>query len=417
MSSRTVKFSDLLTRPVEFAPIEAPPSPSSQLDTLSTTESTSEEESVATDAPAESLPPSDVPSEPAPNETTPSTAPSPALPSESKEKDAPQAAPPPTVAVASPEGPSAAPLEGTVGPTGSAAEQSPDPSPSGATGPRSPEATPDAAAPDGAQAVAPPQVSASPPEVSAPPPSAQPVEPTPVPPMPPMGSPGSVFNFPGLQTTFPMQATALPGFSLVPASEAEEAARRLGLSVPKNFSVPSATRLPDGSVVLAAPTTAVSMARVSASCSQALSDPAARPMTDEVLRLIDAFRRNPTDDAATAKLAQALRAVEKSQMLACDPALAGALGEARTYFGKLQAVVGRKTSAELTYMKHAEEFRAMKKDLKALSDVVQADGQAVAAAREKTETYKKKHLPQAATSLYIVMSRLRQLRDLSERLR
>ena len=408
MSSRTVKFSDLLTRPVEFAPIEAPPSPSSQLDTLSTTESTSEEESVAMDAPAETLPPSDVPSEPAPNETAlkipPSTAPSTAFDSESKKKDAPEAAPPPTVSVEAPEGPSAAPPEGAV-------EQSPVPSPSGATGPSAPEA-------------APPQVSsslspetASPPDVSPPPPSAQPAEPTPVPPLPPMGSPGSVFNFPGLQTTFPMQATALPGFSLVPASEAEEAARRLGLAVPKNFSVPSATRLPDGSVVLAAPTTAVSMARVSASCSQALSDPAARPMTDEVLRLIDAFRRNPTDDAATAKLAQALRAVEKSQMLACDPALAGALGEARTYFGKLQAAVGRKTSSELTYMKHAEEFRAMKKDLKALSDVVQADGQAVAAAREKTESYKKKHLPQAARSLYVVMSRLRQLRDLSERLR
>ena len=411
MSSRTVKFSDLLTRPVEFAPIEAPPSPSSQLDTLSTTESTSEEESVAADAPAESLPPPNVPSEPAPNETAPESPPS-------------TAAPPPTVSVAAPEGPSAAPLAETIGPTGSAAEQLPVSSPSGATGPSPPEATPDAVAPEGAQAVASPQVSsspppetASPPEVSPPLPSAQPLEPTPVPPMPPTGSPGSVFNLPGLQTTFPMRATALPGFSLVPASEAEEAARRLGLAVPKNFSVPSATRLPDGSVVLAAPTTAVSMARVSASCSQALSDPAARPMTDEVLRLIDAFRRNPTDDASTAKLAQALRAVEKSQMLACDPALAGALGEARTYFGKLQAAVGRKTSAELTYMKHAEEFRAMKKDLKALSDVVQADGQAVAAAREKTESYKKKHLPQAATSLHVVMSRLRQLRDLSERLR
>jgi hypothetical protein len=140
-------------------------------------------------------------------------------------------------------------------------------------------------------------------------------------------------------------------------------------------------------------------------------------VTDEVLRLIDSFRRNPADEAATGKLAQALRALEKSLMLACDPALAGAIGDARTYFGKLQAAVARKTSAELTYMKHAEEFRAMKKDLKALSDVVQADAQAVAAARDKSESFKKKHLPQAATSLYVVMNRLRQLRDLSERLR
>jgi len=452
MSSRTVKFSDLLTRPMEFAPIEAPPSPSSQLDTLSSTDSSSEEEpaAAAPDAPAETSLPSEAPmaSTTTPDEAAPTSAPAadpkaainvlkaaPAtnvLPSDSEAEEVPKAdavpgnadgapplpggSPPPAIPEGLAEQTSAVPTTSS-----QAHAVEPAPSPDGLQpGPQPPmaEAASSSPAPE-ITSSAPPTTASSPaPTTASPPSQTQPTEPTPIPPLPPAeGSPGSIFNLPGLQKAFPMRPTALPGFSLVSASEAEEAARRLGLQTPKNFSVPSATRLPDGSVVLAAPATAVSMARVSASCSAALSDPAARPLADEVLRLIDAFRRNPGDDTATAKLTEALRRVDKSQMLSCDPALAGAVGEARTFFGKLQAAVGHKTSAELTYMKHAEEFRAMKKDLKALSDVVHADGLAVTGARDKVEAFKKKRLPQAAASLYVITSRLRQLRDLSERLR
>jgi len=213
-----------------------------------------------------------------------------------------------------------------------------------------------------------------------------------------------------------MQPTVVPGFSLVTTTEAKEEARRLGIKT-QNFSIPSATRLPDGSVVLATPATAVSMAHISAGCSAALSKPGARPLTDEVLRRINQFRKSPNDDTIASKLAEALRVLQKSQMLSCEPGLEGPVTDARNFFGKLHAAVGRKSSAELTYLKHAEEFRAMKKDLRALSDVVQADGRAVAAARDKVDALRKKTLSQAATSLHSITERLLQMRDISERLR
>ena len=241
--------------------------------------------------------------------------------------------------------------------------------------------------------------------------------PSPVPPLPEASKPGSIFNMAGLQQAFPMPPTSLPGFSIVSAAEAEETVRRLGLKTPQNFSVPSATRLPDGSVILAAPTTAVSMARINASCSAALSSPSTRPLVDGTLTLIDKFRGNPNDDASASKLAEALRALQKTELLSCDPALAGAVSDARNFFGKLHSAVSRQTSTELTYLKHVEEFRSMKRDLRALSDVVQADGQAVASARDKVNALRKKSLSAAATSLFAIKSKLRQLRDMSQRLK
>jgi hypothetical protein len=475
-SSRTVKFSDLLTRPVEFSPIESPPSPSSQLDTLSSTDSSSEEEEPAEETPVPptvpegssppttTVPPDEASSESVPKGPEESSPPTTAMPADVSSEPVPE---PPEVAsspVPTPPAGNSATVpkvpEGASPPTTAASNGSSAPVPmvpegtsAPVTAPPGAEASPSAAAPASpetnsdrptapasqsqAESEGESQTSTSTPEnqnasdaapsrqgpettqdlVTSPSSQQQSSDPAPVPPMPASSVPGSVFNIPGLQTAFPMRPTALAGVSLVTASEAEETARRLGLKTPNNFSVPSATRLPDGSVILAAPTAAVSMARVSASCSEALGSPTTRPLTEEVLGLIDKFRRAPEDDSIGSKLAEALRALHKSPMLSCDPSLESAVAEARSFFGKLHAAVGRKTSAELMYMKHAEEFRAMKRDLKALSDVVQADGQAVAVARDKMEALRKKHLPQAATSLFAVTSKLRQLRDLSDRLR
>lgn len=442
MSSRTVKFSDLLTRPAEFVPLDAPPSPSSQLDTLSTTDSDTEEESQSPEKTAETseaTPPSNDAQKPgtalkdAPATVDPS---SPTLPTamantSTPPSDTPPASTPPSDSPPA-TGTSSDPSPATVQPTIAGAQESEPPTeeagPSSST--PSPKITP---MPADAQNATDASLRPSPEDMGSPTPStteASPGVPTQpslpsmsqdavpsAPPLPEASAPGSVFNLPGLQTAFPMQPTSLQGFSVVALSEAEATARLLGLKTPKNFSVPSVSRLPDGSVILASPTTAVSMARISPSCSAALGGNAGtRPLTEETMGLVEKFRRAPNDDAVTSKLAEALRKLQKSDLPSCDPAFAAALSEARAFFGKLNEATSRKTAAELTYLKHVEEFRSMKKDLRALSDVVQADGKAVVAARDKVVAMRKKNLQEAGARLFTVSSKLQQLRDIASRL-
>lgn len=450
MSSRTVKFSDLLTRPAEFAPLDAPPSPSSQLDTLSTTDSDTEEESPSPENTAETseaTTPSNDAQKPgtalkdaeATVDSSPPTLPTAVADASAPPSDTPPASTPPsdsppvTVTSSDPSPavlPSSAP-SATVQPTIAGAQESKPPteeaSPSSSA--QSPNLTPMTADAQNASVAS---LSPSPEDTGPPNPStteASPLAPTQpslpstsqaavpsAPPLPEASAPGSIFNLPGLQTAFPMQPTSLQGFSVVALSEAEATARLLGLKTPKNFSVPSVSRLPDGSVILASPTTAVSMARIGPACSAALGNAGTRPLTEEIMGLVEKFRRAPNDDAVTSKLADALRKLQKSDLPSCDPAFAAALSEARGFFGKLNEATSRKTAAELTYLKHVEEFRSMKKDLRALSDVVQADGKAVVAARDKVVAMRKKNLPEAGARLFTVSSKLQQLRDIASRL-
>lgn len=238
-----------------------------------------------------------------------------------------------------------------------------------------------------------------------------------VPPLPPPAAPGSPFNLPGLERAFPVQPTGFAGLSVLSVPEAEEAARRLGLRAPRDFSVPSASRLPDGSVVLAAPTAAVSLAHVSAGCTEALGSATTQLLVKQTLELVAAFRRAPQDDAVAAKLADALQSLKRAQLHACDAALASAVQDARATFGKLRHAVGQTTAAELTHLRHAEDFRAMKRDLRALGEVVEADARKAASAREKLEAFKRQALPQAATTLAFLAARLKQMQDLAQRVR
>jgi hypothetical protein len=193
--------------------------------------------------------------------------------------------------------------------------------------------------------------------------------------------------------------------------EAAEAARRLGLRT--DFSAPSASRLADGSLVLSAPTAAVSLAHVTAGCAEALGSAATQQLVKRTLDLIAAFRRSPYDDAVATRLADALQALKRAELQACDTALGAAVQDARTTFGKLRVAVNQKTSSELTHLRHADDFRAMKRDLRALGDVVQADARSSAAAREKLEAFKRQALPQVATTLAFIAARLGQMQDLA----
>jgi hypothetical protein len=161
----------------------------------------------------------------------------------------------------------------------------------------------------------------------------------------------------------------------------------------------------------------VSLAHVSASCAEALGSAATQQLVRQTLGLIAAFRRTPEDEGTAMRLAEALQALKRAQLQTCDAALGAAVEDARTTFGKLRLAAKQRTAAEMTHLRHAEEFRALKRDLRALGEVAQADARNAAGAREKLEAFKRQALPQAATTLAFIAARLGQVQDLAQRVR
>jgi hypothetical protein len=102
------------------------------------------------------------------------------------------------------------------------------------------------------------------------------------------------------------------------------------------------------------------------------------------LRGFDPSRQSqPSLDA----LAAGLKALQAGGALECAPTLRQAADQALSMLAKASQALGQQTAVELTYLKHLSEFRAMKSDLKALSDVLKADAARVAKGRAKTDAY------------------------------
>lgn len=212
--------------------------------------------------------------------------------------------------------------------------------------------------------------------------------PTEVPPVPEART-GSIFNLQGLDQVFPLKASGQEAYAVMSSARALEAAAELGAKLkPQSLSEPKTTRLPDGSMLLTAPTQAVTVAHVSAPCAKALTavekDPGALLGLLKRLRSVDLSQRSqPSLDA----LAAGLKALQASGTLECDPTLRQAADQALAMLAKASQALGQQTAVELTYLKHVNEFRAMKSDLKALSDVLKADAARVAKGRAKTDAY------------------------------
>ena len=403
MATRTVKFSDLLTRPAEFVPLDAPPSPSSLLETISST--------------VESDPDADVPSQSAPPEAATNEEDVAASPASANQEDSAERTEGTEGAGSFPARPASADVpkalevslrdgedaEAKVGDAADAQQQpvqaavSSDASTSGSM----------SSAPLGAVS-------------EAPPPDQQLPERTPpsdVPDASDLEAPGSLFNLQGMQRVFPMQPTAIPGFSVVPAAEAPFAARSLGLAAKVDFRIPSATRLEGGAVLVAAPTGAVSLARLSEPCSKALQSVDVRPSISAVLELVRKFAPSTRDDMTTVALADALGRLQATGVLACDPVLEASMKDLRNFFGKLKASVERCRASELTYLRHADELAARKRDLQALVEVAKADAQLAKTARDKLEAARMKWLPSVVPELSAAARKLQLFARLAETLK
>jgi len=343
---RAVKFADLLTQPAEFAPLPAAASPSSQFETISDTSSD------GTPAEAEAPVPVVLPVAPGPE---PSSAASPDLPG------------PPALAAPLPD--PAAPADLAVPP------ESPVPDLAAPAAVPLASLPPDLAAPAAA-----PLASVA---LSGPSLAGLPAPPATLPPLPdlPAAAPGAAFNYPGLETAFPVAPSSLPGFSVVPLGEAGVAAA--ALAGPARVNLPGVTPLQDGSSLVAVPAPAVSLARISQPCFAALRGAAHRGALQTALRAAGRVVKQPDAEDGYAQLQQALQLLQEGNVGACDPTLAAALGAVTQLLAKRRALATAQEAVELTYLQHAQEFRALKQDLQALAAVLRLDAQAVEAARQK----------------------------------
>jgi hypothetical protein len=212
--------------------------------------------------------------------------------------------------------------------------------------------------------------------------------PTEIPPVPEIRT-GSVFNLSGLYEAFPMKASGQEPYAVMSSAQALEAASQLGAKLkPQNLRAPQTTRLPDGSVLLTAPTQAVTVAHVSAPCAKALSGIEKSPeRLLDLLKRLRKFDLNQRSQESLDALATGLKALQESDAFECDPRLRQAVDDSLSMIRKTSQALGQQTAVELTYVKHLNEFRAAKSDLKALSDVLKTDAARVAKGRAKTDAY------------------------------
>ena len=233
---------------------------------------------------------------------------------------------------------------------------------------------------------------------------------TEVPPLPETRT-GSVFNLSGLDQAFPMKASGQEPYAVMSSAQALDAASQLGATLkPQSLRAPQTTRLPDGSVLLTAPTQAVTVAHVSAPCAQALSGIEKAPeRLLELLKRLRKFDLSQRSQGSLDALAAGLRALKDSNVSECDPRLRQAVDDSLSMLGKTSQALGQQTAVELTYVKHLNEFRAAKSDLKALSDVLKTDAARVAKGRAKTDAYLQRRGVALGGALAGVEQRLRNL--------
>lgn len=200
---------------------------------------------------------------------------------------------------------------------------------------------------------------------------------------------GSIFNLQGLDEAFPVMAseTQDENQAIVSSQQALHAAEKLGAHLSlESLTRAKSTPLPDGSVLLTKPTRAVTMTHVNARCAKALSSAKEAPETIsnllQLLRGLDLSRPAQRDVGA---LARALQALQGSPLLDCDERTGASLKETSRAVQQLSEVLDQQTATELTYLRHLNDFRSMKQDLKALSDVLKNDGARVARARAKSD--------------------------------
>jgi hypothetical protein len=207
-----------------------------------------------------------------------------------------------------------------------------------------------------------------------------------------------------------MRPSELPGSALLSADEARAEARRLGVPL----VVPSAARLADGSALVATQAAAVALTHVSPACARAL-----------VAQRGDLFRatavaaaavaRQPLAEDACAALMQALAAMPMPG--ACDASLVAAATQAASLLARREGAARAAQRVELAHAQHAEQLRALQRDLKALEAVLKLDAAAVDAARGRRQALLQSSAQPLAAAAWALSQKLARLEEVAARLR
>jgi len=374
MVARTVKFSDLLTRPAEFAPLEAPESPETPLETISdTSEDDSDDEVSGTTTAAASALSAALPVSSEPTALKPV----PSIPSLQPTSQPISFAPgvlmsAPVVTAAPLMTPS---LDVTTPPTSSLS-----------------------VTPDSMQSV--PSMTSSLVSTVVEAPNALPPTQTNVavsalqdttsssitviPALPDTDAPafGSPFNLTGMNVVFPTVPTDLPGFKVLPINDVALAAAALAGGSQK-LNLPGVTTLKDGSKLIAIPSQAMNLAKVSQPCFASLAGDAHLRALQSALKAASRIVKHPEAEDGYAQLMQAVSSLQASDIGSCDATLTATLGSVLQLLTKRRSLATAQDAVETTYKHHASEFRAMKQDMQALSSVLRIDAQAVDDAKRK----------------------------------
>jgi len=126
-----------------------------------------------------------------------------------------------------------------------------------------------------------------------------------------------------------------------------------------------------------------------------------------------AVEKQPSSREAGLALRQALSDFVPG---ACDPGLAAAAGRAAGLLARRDAADRAAARAEVAYAQRAEQFRALKKDLRALASTLQLDVQTVEAARRKQREVEQRTAEDLVSAAASLASRLSKLDVIAGRL-
>lgn len=248
-------------------------------------------------------------------------------------------------------------------------------------------------------------------------PSRSPAEDRPPPPSQEAG--GSVFNLQGLDEAFPLRPNESSD-GIMSFEEASREAAKFGVQLSEDsLKKPQRSELGDGSLLLVTPAQALNVTHLSSACVASLksSGREGQGLLSDVLKKLSSF---DASFQASEALLRALQQLE-SQRIASDCEGAGGgislqLRQAIAILGKLTAALQEQTSAELVYLKHVNEFRDAKRDVKALAEVLKKDADRVAQVRGKRDAILQRRGPALSASFTQLASQLSRLEQTSKHL-